>query len=81
MSPTNLILSSLVSEFSQRIEIQDFFFVCVCGGGGGGGGYERHGHDSLHIFYTQYIVMTSSAELCSFMKKILMVLKIESIAA
>ena len=45
-------MSSLVSEFSQRIQIQD---LCVCagGGGGGGGGEGGHEHKSHHILYTQ----------------------------
>ena len=42
-SPTNFILSSLASEFLQRIQILDFFniFFFFFGGGGGGGGGER----------------------------------------
>ena len=49
--------------------------------GGGGGGEGRYKHDSQHIFYTQHIVTTSSAELYSFMKIILTVLKVGSTAA
>ena len=56
------------------------FFLGGGGGGGGGGGYRRYEHDSRHIFYKQHII-TTSAELSSFMKIILTVLKIESIAA
>ena len=36
-NPTTLILSSLVSEFRQRIQIRFFFFFFFGGGGGGGG--------------------------------------------
>ena len=36
--PTTLILSSLVSEFGQRIQIFFFFFFFWGGGGGGGEG-------------------------------------------
>ena len=39
-SPTNLILCSLRSEFLQRNQIQDFFFL---GGGGEEGGLESEG--------------------------------------
>ena len=55
--------------------------------GRGGGGEEEVGsygdmmHESHHILYTRHIVTTSSTELYSFMKIILMVFKIESIAA
>ena len=36
-NPTTLILSSLVSEFGQRIQIFFFFFFFFFFGGGGGG--------------------------------------------
>ena len=64
------------------------------GGRGGGGGevvreYEHkreevvreYEHKSRHIFYTRHIVTTYSTEPYSFMKIILRVFKIESIAA
>ena len=41
-SPTNFILSSLASEFLQRIQILDFFNIFFFFFGGGGGG-ERGG--------------------------------------
>ena len=67
---------------SRRI----FFFFFGGGGGGGGGGgegssYKRYEHESSHILYTRHIVTTSSTELYSFMKIILTIFKIESIAA
>ena len=66
-SPTDLILSSLVSEFRQGIQIKTFLFGGEGGGGGKEGG-ERYEHESRLIFYTQHIVMTDSTEPYSFMK-------------
>ena len=62
-SPTNLILSSLVSEFWQRIQIQAKVFCFFLGGGGWG--YE---HKSRHFLYIRYIVTTSCTEPYSLMK-------------
>ena len=66
-SPTNVILSSLISEFWQRIQIQ--------------GARCRYENISRHIFYTRHIVTTSSTEPYSLMKIFPTVIKIEGIVA
>ena len=77
-SPTNLILSSLVSEFWQRIQILDFFE-----GGGGGGGVDGEAMSTKlpYKIYTRYIGMASSTESYSLMKICLTVFEIEGIVS
>ena len=70
----------LKKESKSRKKNKIFFLVCVCVCGGGSS-YGRYEHENCDILYTLHIVITSSTKPYSFMKIILTVFKIESIAA